>query len=968
MIMSLPLYVQSQEQVTDIEFYGVTSPTDVSKTVGFATYNGEQYMIQEKDSLLIYRFQDNIFVLHSILPNEGKKLSNFRNIEPNRSLFEIRGQYYYRFLYDGFEIVDLVQGEVVSRYDFSEDQISNFGMIEIDDKTMFFYGIFENRRYVYKYSFETDQLELLPTLPSRDNEIRQKTKIFGIEDDHKVFIYDIKTGIDSLIYESPKSIFKISYSRKNNNFYFVEENGIIWEINNDLQLQQLDCTIVDVDKFRSIDVRGNTAIVIYDHIDGFNSQYKVDVLNISSCQIVLTFITDPIAYFATGIQYVENEDVNSDFTIFGFYGFHPSDGFDLGLYYIIDHNQNTYTPIRNLSRIQSYTPFEYNNKLSFVGIHSSFWSTETYFYQYNIEAHNISQLDPNPIYKTNYTTLGFPANGNIVSCINTIDEEPAIWSLDENSNFEKIQSLDFTYNLGINYVSNIIPINNRIYFTSNGGLYSVYNEEREEVLFPKTSILHGYSYGTSMGAFGNILSVAEPNPVKTKFLRLNTELGTVDSLIDDNIYSTSLKPSAGPFIFYSKGNNQDTLKIYDTKTNSIINFPKVPYLIESWLIEGNNKASFVFRDDNPLFQIDYSTNEVTELYLDFFGDVKILAGSNNSFYVIEQDYQDKRTRVRIVKNNGNVELLYEGEDRFYTSWYQAGTAEYPNNFIGLASNGETVRIIVNDTNETEILELDHDFSSGYFSPFIHYKAGNLLIKTKVDNIENRYWIYNNSNVLDEIEIPDYDIFYFADFSDNILTFISRVNLEVKLLLYNMDSKISTMSKIENVCDYFSLNNGTAISDNEYVFSIGCINGYELWRLSIEDSTLYPYDEIYPGHFSSRPNNFTNHKNWIYFTAITKDNSRQWFRIENQQSTGVVDGIQLSKHKLGIYPSPATNSVRINENLSDLFIYSLDGKLISTQIQYLKDEAINISSLEIGTYLIVASNNNKEIVTGIFVKI
>lgn len=71
----------------------------------------------------------------------------------------------------------------------------------------------------------------------------------------------------------------------------------------------------------------------------------------------------------------------------------------------------------------------------------------------------------------------------------------------------------------------------------------------------------------------------------------------------------------------------------------------------------------------------------------------------------------------------------------------------------------------------------------------------------------------------------------------------------------------------------------------------------------------------------------------------------------------------------IYPNPSNNSFRINQNISDLHIYSITGKLVkSFSGNYSKNETFDITSLNSGLYIIKVKNISGSQLTTKLVKI
>tara|TARA_R110002012_G_scaffold312248_1_gene522705 strand:- start:275314 stop:278217 length:2904 start_codon:yes stop_codon:yes gene_type:complete len=83
-----------------------------------------------------------------------------------------------------------------------------------------------------------------------------------------------------------------------------------------------------------------------------------------------------------------------------------------------------------------------------------------------------------------------------------------------------------------------------------------------------------------------------------------------------------------------------------------------------------------------------------------------------------------------------------------------------------------------------------------------------------------------------------------------------------------------------------------------------------------------------------------------------------FRIYgNTNSTLSITDVSL-KNTFKIFPNPVKTAFKINENISDLEVFDMTGKLVSTfKGSFTKNSAFNISNLKSGIYIIKTKNNS-----------
>ncbi len=67
---------------------------------------------------------------------------------------------------------------------------------------------------------------------------------------------------------------------------------------------------------------------------------------------------------------------------------------------------------------------------------------------------------------------------------------------------------------------------------------------------------------------------------------------------------------------------------------------------------------------------------------------------------------------------------------------------------------------------------------------------------------------------------------------------------------------------------------------------------------------------------------------------------------------------IAKSNVRIYPNPSANFIKLDGNYENVSILSIDGKNVMNINNYNKNQALNISFLNPGTYIVRTQNNNK----------
>lgn len=966
----LPLHIFAQEQVSDITRYGVYQPTNIRSTVGFAHIGGEQYLLEEKDSLVISKFEDGSFKYQSTIPNYDCKERTNYTFDPNRSLFEIRGRFYYRFLRDGIQVIDIVKGEIHYQYDFSTHGYEIIYPEELSQNRFYFSTRAGGGMYFdYFLDMSTSLLTMVET-PNRQNTIQMGDLISGTESTGKVYIYNAHTNVDSLIYESLVGVRFISFSEHDSTFVILENDGALLKIDMNLNLYNLNCGIPNNERLKFFKVNGDKLISVYDYNEINVFQDSVFVIDLKSCEVDLSFTAEPIEYYSNSSHHVFTENNDKEFSIFGYRGGNPFDGFEEGLYFIIDHVRNIVTTIDDISFIQSHTPFVSENALYFVGVNSSFWSSLEYIVKYDFATSTIRKLDPNPVYTSEYVAMGYQENNQLISAINTYDEDPKVWGLTLEEDFSIIQPLDFLYNLGVNFINNILPREDRLYFTSNNCIYSVLDESRKEI-FNDNNLAPIVGPSTSkLAVHGDKLAFMSFNNGSPKINILNTTTGEVDSILDNNVKTTSGN-TLGPLIFYSMGNSDSKLHFFDLKDETINTFDDLPYMLSTSVTKGKNTAFYYhspFNDADRVYLIDYTTNEFKLINMDIAYHKHFVSGNDDSYYIIDRDFSADSSRIRLLTKDGNITEIYHGKGRFneaVTSFEDHAVTK-----INLLFDGKKSIFVTNDLQNTTVFELPHSYSISRRLEILNSKNGKSILRT-VEDTGVHYWFYQAFEPVVEIESTTNKTLAFSDLSNGFvnLVFYDQDDFRTSLVRYNYGENVkSKIEDVENGCDGLLPFRGIALNASQYLIAASCDSGSEPWILDMVEGNIKLIEDFYPGRFSSSPNDFIKFKDWIYFVMTKKDRSRQWFRMAADFPDTVIEVKKDESNQLKIYPSPASDAIFVEGDLNQISIYSINGQLIYNEINYKNKQSINIDFLPNGSYMVIGLDKAFRSLTGSFVKI
>ena len=962
----------SQEQVSNIEAYGVLAPTNTSEKVGFAMIDGTQYMLVEKGSILIYKWDDNTdnFVEDSNIISTYGHSPRLGFSEGNRSRLDLVDGLYYRFTLNKIEVIDIVAGTIIYTHDFRQNDLLFVSPLELSDNVLYVSSYANGFTTYHMLDMDSDILTTINRAVGRTYVTQLNDLTITTQDNKKVFATDHVTGVDSLVLDVDEGIFQINASRQSGNVDILDNLGNLWTLDSSFNLIKSDCLIENLYTLYGYKVKGNKLITVRNVFNQDHIINRVSVLNLSTCQEELSFDTDTIEYFANRIQFVEFEEFNADYSILGFYGEHPLDGFDQGLYYVIDHTEGIATPFYDISDVVDSTPFIKDDNIYFVGVNRAYWfKLDEFLIKYDIDNHTFTTHNPN-LENSRYLSLGFEQDDKLILNTNTTKEEPKVWTLGQDEQFSEIVHLDFNYNIGTRSITNLIPHEDRIYFTTLCGLYSVDDDSQTEYLYADTSLIKTQAYNEITVAYENKIAQHKNIDSLAVFTSFDISTGVIDSFVDTSITDPYYKlASAGPFIFYSNRIQHDSLNIYDAKSNEIRIFPSIPSVNLMRVTAGASSAILMhiplFSNDATIYRISYPASTITLMNIEAYKTTDVYAGANNAFYFVDRHVNNGTIKIRILKNNGAVEEVYDGPGSFYGGKF---FSHHPDSDVSLFclhdQQQQEIIIVANDVNNTESFTLDHQHSSGTVPVFIINEGGRVLIEHD-DGTERHYLVYNP--FVDIEEIPFSNELLLSDITDSLIITVHQDLDQLRINKYNFIDKSAQTLHTNTLCDRFLVNTGRAINHKEYVLNVRCADsGYEPWILDIELAQLYQLTDLYPGLRSSFPNYFVAFKEWIYFIATAEGFNHQWYRLSTDIITKTVEPV-TNKSKLKIYPLPAHNLIRINADLDQLQLYTVEGLLVHQRQNYNRNSAIDISSLQAGSYLLVGTHADGTSNSSVFIK-
>ncbi len=954
-------FLCAQEKISDFTFNGVNYPTYLNGKIGFAQIGDKHYMLEEGDSLKIYLFNSDRFeLMHTLVVDNTSSVYADLDL-PNRSQIVIRKNKYYRLVRDKLQIINVVDGVLEKNIAFRTENVKNYHKFELTDNALYVTFLDSDNDYqLYSYNLDTGAET---DISYEGNTIVNDDFRLSVVDSNMVKLTNILTNSDS-IFTLPLRLKSVFYSDVDSVFYIIDKEHVHKISLNFIHESTLCQTSFSTRGLDNDVIFNDKLILSYNHPkDDFDSrQDSIVIWDYDRCS-TMAFVTDIIPYYARTRYYIKNEFSNKRFTMLGYYGQHPSDGPDEGLFYLVDHEKNTSTAITDISTFYPNTLFLQDSFIYCLGTKGSFWGYTQFVFKYNIENQTYkiiyAQINGNESYES--IVLGYQMDKGLILAANNYSEEPQIFYLDKNDSLVSVQKLDFTENLGINTIFQKFDFNDRQYFINYNGLFSLGDTchhlmnfyPDEQVIFNESTYSGKKIYGyTHYGDY--IATVNYTGKDLYSIKRYNTLTGSIDSLIV-NTFNPIFK-LVGPYIFYSVL-DVNNIQIYDIKSHSNV---VIPNLIYTFNILGGESVLVIENQNHKIITLDFASNQINEYSGPNLGtDIKLILGHNNTFYI--QNTTNARTQFYILNKNTGLKLLP----------FELNIKATLLTNLRLPDDKTTLALIWNKDRH-QILEIENEViktidvhSPGFLS---NNKYSIIAIDKVIFDFNGYTYLYRKGQ--DVIKISEIKNLNFLLVKDSTLLFSYMTAAgDLNLFEYNFingDTNSTDITNEDCVTRYNPY--GIPISESKFLCSSQCDSGNELYVLNVEDKTLKLLSDINGGPSSSFPRDFNRYKEWVYFTAIHEGKNRQWYRYPTSFMSGVDELPPLGEVKLKINPSPASSNISLEVDANQISIFNADGQHIKTLNDYTAGQSIDVQAIPSGIYFIYAIDKYKKVTVGKFVKI
>jgi ELWxxDGT repeat protein len=157
-----------------------------------------------------------------------------------------------------------------------------------------------------------------------------------------------------------------------------------------------------------------------------------------------------------------------------------------------------------------------------------------------------------------------------------------------------------------------------------------------------------------------------------------------------------------------------------------------------------------------------------------------------------------------------------------------------------------------------------------------------------------------------------------------------------------NSDLFKNTKMHNGVLYFQANDGS--------------HGNELWRTDGTEKGTYLIEDLNPGIANANPTYCEIIGDDFYFSAVVSGKGRELYSYSTKLSNSTIE--KNENDDLRISPNPFEDYLTIKGSaaLSEISIYTIDGKLIITFFEVKDNQVYGLHTLNPGAYLIIGKDD------------
>ena len=543
--------------------------------------------------------------------------------------------------------------------------------------------------------------------------------------------------------------------------------------------------------------------------------------------------------------------------------------------------------------------------------------------------------------------------------VKNFDQQDEVWRYNYGDDHAyKLEDSPKSKFAGINSVEYSLTVGNTIYFNDRYNLYQTKGSETIKLasggfVFP---IVEGNNsvHTIELDSFNLYRIIIKGDEIEK-------------SLLLPNYYTFPYKRSMknGILINY--------LPYYDALTGDFIDIPfDSNSEIARYLAQGEHTffGEVLIDGEYKFYGYDLISKEVS--VIDKNRETHEIFHINNDKYLLievgKHAINEERT-VSIIDVKGKV--IDEGKINYNTLFIDSFEGKYSyassgNNFsISLIDDDQFVYLTYNNNNfyTSTLPTEDYLFDHGY------HQIDSIVIVTIYEYGEKNIYLLIPGKQPKKIDtLSRYDSFNeFYEYQGNIIIpLYNYSNGRGRYLQFDLQDFETKETILMEGIDFSHVQSPlTQLNDRYFIVTWNDgTHGREPAILDLENITIEPIKDLYPGIIGSNPEHLSQIGNDYYFTAFDENYFRQVYRLTLEDS--IVHVKEVSCNNLIVYPNPSSQSIAVDGLLNSLQITDISGNTVY-KIENYKDSPIDISDFPRGVYILYGTDIYGKFCKGKFVK-
>lgn len=944
----IPVSLSGQIQVSEIDYQLVR---DDFPSKGFMKVADNEYFIEQgvsgtKVSLVE---GDSLKFLHTLeyRPSASTLITNIPSENRNSNL-HYEGEILYEIYWSYIYMINVVTGELIDIIPISQFGIKIQRDFSFGDNYFFFKSIGEGNSYV-RFDRDSGTIDKLDSFVAKVG-----SKLYKSKDGKKLGIHNLETNENSthpFTFSNIKTI--QSHPSDVTSLLVIEDEFGIHLLKEDQTIQTLSCNVPADGTLKY--VTSNRIVFLKEEL---NTSY-LSIIDLDNCEEI--FIQS-LKLNQESYKIYSDPLIFDEYFIFGYQNDWQGDGeFHL---FDIEKNQSVLIVIPIDFPILTKT-VRYNENYYFLtSNHIHYIGSLPEFYRINLESYQIERISQHDLFETYSIVIGENQNDQEINIhAKSKDHVRSLLRVNDfDENLMKIIDFDGTINHGIHSkIYSDIWVDNKYFFYTSNGIFVMHNNET-------TRLANVSNYGIS--AFkqdgDNVYVLANFADGKIYAVKININDLSLEKILIEGVsylyYKRHTSDNAIVNLFHSF-NQENSTGFFDLASETFTTFLDLglPDGTPSH-ISGNNVIYKTLSND--WYLINTMTKEVILTEIENSTSPDPYPDGNGGFYLDGWRFDDQ-VSFMYLNSQGKVSIIYEDfnhsefADKFEGNVKSIAFDSDEEMIIIMTKDGEVRQKIINDDNLL------------YYQKFYWYESDNIsFIETR--NEDGTYATHTFNFDTEPLNITplgrsDRLISVLESNTHSVLVFHDPTTYKLSFENFYYDSgSVENVTSIQSVQYNAIYGEPVLIDDNNYLFCLNdAVHGLEPYVYNLNFGKLSLLKDIRDGFMPSIIDDITQNplSKTTLFTAIKNDGDRQLFTLDDALvSISEIQKDQLS-NSIKILPNPTSDFITLKNDYSIISIHNIEGKKLSTMSNYSNGSKINVSDLNSGIYLIIATEYNNSLHIG-----